>query len=338
MKKKHRIRSAFLIVLAAVAAILVIWGVAATASTRQKLNNANEQLSLGAHYLNEMEYEAAVAAFQMVLEIDEKNVTAYMGLALAYEGTGDQGKMIEALEQGSGLAGGDICEEMLRHAQNGERLGDIYTIEDDGVQEKLAIEKNPFNTLNILGSNYYEWDIISCAELFDFDYEQYAGQSVDLGWYQDFAVSFDGSAEKPTLRFLNNGYVYSYEYQEDSQQQIFRIEGYEAQGQPSRLKEFGSSLEIGMTYEEIMSLTGLGQLEEFRENTYYILDSNLGQLGGICWQQGEKTIVGIRLSSKEGLGLKFVFVGGVLKEITYVCSVPENLRSKVIGWLGDKIF
>lgn len=339
MKKKHRIRFVFLLILISAAAILIIRGVVAKASMRQRLNKAETQLSLGSHYLNEMDYEAAVVAFETVLEIDEKNTAAYMGLALAYEGASLQEKVIETLDQGKNTAGGDIYEEMLRRAQDGERLGDIYGIADttaDGSgQVKLKIDENPFNTLNILGSSYYDWDVISCAQLFDFDYEQYMGKNVDLGWYQDFSISFDGSAEKPKINFVNNGYTYSYEYQEKSRQQIFRITGYEAQGQPSQLKEFGSNLKIGMTYEEIMNLTGLSQLADFQENIYYIADSNLGKISGICWQEDGKTLVGLSLSSKEGLSMNFVFQEGILKEIVYVCSVPDNLRSKAINWLGD---
>lgn len=339
MKKKHRLRSVFLLILISAAAILIIRGVAANASMRKRLNKAETQLSLGSHYLNEMDYEAAVVAFETVLEIDEKNTTAYMGLALAYEGTGNQEKVIKTLEQGKNTAGGAIYEEVFRRAQNGERLGDIYSIFDttaDGSgQIRLKIDDNPFNTLSILGSSYYDWDVISCAKLFDFDYEQYAGKNVDLGWYQDFSISFDGSADKPKINFVNNGYTYSYEYQENSRQQIFRITGYKAQGQPSQLKEFGSSMKIGMTYEEIMNLTGLSQLADFQENIYYITDSNLGRISTICWQEDGKTIVGLSLSSKEGLSMNFAFIEETLKEIAYVCSVPDNLRSKVINWLGD---
>lgn len=329
----------FLLILISAAAILIIRSVVINASLRQRLNKAETQLSLGSHYLNEMDYEAAVVAFETVLKIDEKNTTAYMGLALAYEGTGNQEKVIETLEQGKNMAGGEIYEEMLRHAQNGERLRDIYgiadTTADESEQVKLKLDENPFNTLNILGSSYYDWDIISCAQLFDFDYEQYMGKNVDLGWYQNFSISFEGSAENPKIEFANNGYTYSYEYQEKSLQQIFRITGYEAQGQPSQLKEFGSSLKIGMTYEEIMNLTGLSQLAVFQENIYYIADSNLGQINGICWRKDGKTLVRLSLSSKEGLSMNFIFHEGTLKEIVYVCSVPDNLRSKAINWLGD---
>ena len=45
-----------------------------------------EQLELGQRYLAEMNYEEAVVAFQKVIELDDRNVDAYLGLGQVYEG------------------------------------------------------------------------------------------------------------------------------------------------------------------------------------------------------------------------------------------------------------
>jgi len=60
----------------------------------------SEQLSLGQKFLIDLEYEKAVAEFNAVIEIEPKNVDAYIGLADAYIGMGDENKAIEALEKG----------------------------------------------------------------------------------------------------------------------------------------------------------------------------------------------------------------------------------------------
>ena len=59
-----------------------------------------EQLRLGNRYLDDLDYERAIAAFEQVIEIDPKNVDAYMGLAEAYIGLGDYEKAIKILKEG----------------------------------------------------------------------------------------------------------------------------------------------------------------------------------------------------------------------------------------------
>ena len=44
-----------------------------------------EQMELGQKYLEEMNYEEAVVAFQKVIELDDRNVEAYLGLGQVYE-------------------------------------------------------------------------------------------------------------------------------------------------------------------------------------------------------------------------------------------------------------
>lgn len=59
-----------------------------------------EQMRLGDRYLDELDYERAVAAFEEAIEIDPKNVDAYMGLAQAYAGLQDYQKAIDVLLEG----------------------------------------------------------------------------------------------------------------------------------------------------------------------------------------------------------------------------------------------
>ena len=62
--------------------------------------NIDEQLSLGEKYLSELDYENAIIAFSKVINVDSKNVRAYIGLSDAYIGKGDIAKAIEILENG----------------------------------------------------------------------------------------------------------------------------------------------------------------------------------------------------------------------------------------------
>lgn len=66
-------------------AILVIGLCACT----QKTPTWEEQYDLGVRYLSEGNYEEAIIAFVAAIEIDPKNVDAYLSLADAYAATGD---------------------------------------------------------------------------------------------------------------------------------------------------------------------------------------------------------------------------------------------------------
>ena len=44
----------------------------------------NDKLELAVKYLSEQKYEEAILAYQEVIKIDTKNVTAYKGISLAY--------------------------------------------------------------------------------------------------------------------------------------------------------------------------------------------------------------------------------------------------------------
>lgn len=59
-----------------------------------------EQLELGYRYLEEEKYEEAVVAFEKVIEIDARQVPAYLGEATAYVAMEDYQNAVEVLERG----------------------------------------------------------------------------------------------------------------------------------------------------------------------------------------------------------------------------------------------
>lgn len=61
---------------------------------------AKEQLDLGQQFLLDMEYEEAVAAFEIVIAIEPKNTEAYLGMAEAYLAMGETEKAIRILKKG----------------------------------------------------------------------------------------------------------------------------------------------------------------------------------------------------------------------------------------------
>lgn len=60
----------------------------------------NHQLELAQRYLLEEDYEQAIAAYEIVIQIDPKNTQAYLGLAEAYAESGNMEKAVKVLERG----------------------------------------------------------------------------------------------------------------------------------------------------------------------------------------------------------------------------------------------
>ena len=79
-------------------AILVCVGIFAMSGN--KADRVVEQLDLGEKYLEELEYEKALAAYKEVLQIDPKSVEAYLGMAEVYIAMGDYEEALSILEEG----------------------------------------------------------------------------------------------------------------------------------------------------------------------------------------------------------------------------------------------
>ena len=65
-------------------------------------------------YINELDYVQAIAEFESILDIDPKNVQAYLGLSQAYLYSGDTENALKALEKGYEQTGDSIYLELLR--------------------------------------------------------------------------------------------------------------------------------------------------------------------------------------------------------------------------------
>ena len=78
-KKRNYILSAVLL-----SVILIVVIVLACRQVARS-NEVKSSIEMGDRYLSELDYEQAVVAYQMALDIDAKNVKANLGLAEAYE-------------------------------------------------------------------------------------------------------------------------------------------------------------------------------------------------------------------------------------------------------------
>lgn len=96
-----------------------------------------QQLNLGNRYLEDMNYEEAIVAFERAIEIEPKAEKAYLGLADAYIGLGDYESAVAALQNGIEETDSDTLQKRLEEVQeewdDTERrvYGCVYAVDTD---------------------------------------------------------------------------------------------------------------------------------------------------------------------------------------------------------------
>ncbi len=107
LTSKHWTISGIVATLVVIAgALIFFWG----DSSAEKLQ---EQLDLGQKYLEEMNYEEAVVAFEAAIEIDPMSVDAYLGLVEVYIRTGDFDTALEYAKKGYEMTGDERLKEKI---------------------------------------------------------------------------------------------------------------------------------------------------------------------------------------------------------------------------------
>ena len=134
--------------------ILLAAIVLATGCKESGTASLSEQLELGQRYLEELDYESAIVAFQKAIEIDPKAMDAYVGLAEAHMALGNMEEALAAAEQGiavfEGLEDADKTEERTALYENlleiAERLREeLEAKAESAVEESQAIQDDSEN-------------------------------------------------------------------------------------------------------------------------------------------------------------------------------------------------
>lgn len=130
MKQKKRLIRAgiFAAVIVALAGAVMI----VTARGRRG-RELEKQLSLGERYLEELDYEKAIAAFEEAIEISPRNLTANLGLARAYEGQGNYDHAEAAYMKT--LQIDETCEEAY------DELSELYLRQDKLTEAKELLSE-----------------------------------------------------------------------------------------------------------------------------------------------------------------------------------------------------
>lgn len=216
-KKKNGmlIGIAVLLVLVACAAIYFIsQGDDSTAkSVAEKTETAEvldwqTEYDLGMKYLSDGNYEEAIIAFEAAIEIEPKNVDAYIGLADAYVAVGDTEAAISVLEDGYGVTNDEALLEIIAQkkqlieGQNQEKLqqdaylaystfletekgtNDEFALEDlngDGICE-LIVRGEKVEEMMMYSSSYsvYTYENSSFVQLYEKGIMGYFERELDL--------------------------------------------------------------------------------------------------------------------------------------------------------------
>lgn len=114
--------------IAGIAAVVVVLAIILVMvfSGGSKNDPLQEQLDLGKKYMQEMNYEQAVAAYLAAIEIDDRCVEAYLGAAKAYEAMGDTDSAINILTEGFEKTGDSELETLLEEMTS---AGGVYVVE-----------------------------------------------------------------------------------------------------------------------------------------------------------------------------------------------------------------
>ncbi len=110
-KKKNN--TALVIAIAAVAVLLIAVGILIFVMSDSPAKKYEEQLKLAERYLDELDYDKAIAAYRAAIDIDPKAEDAYLGLAEAYVEKGELQAAVDILKEGLEITESVAMEERL---------------------------------------------------------------------------------------------------------------------------------------------------------------------------------------------------------------------------------
>ena len=110
VKKKKSFLPIILLVSVLVLAVAIVSAVFIVSSSPSR--RYQKQLDLGNRYMEELDYERAIAAFEAAIEIEPKNVEPYKGLVEAYLNLEDYDELADVYERASDNLDPDDLDEL----------------------------------------------------------------------------------------------------------------------------------------------------------------------------------------------------------------------------------
>lgn len=150
--RRWRIAAAILLVCCALGILLTVLGRFVSEYRYRR------QLSLGDHYLQEMDYEAAVSAYEKAIQIDPKQEDAYLKAARAWLDIGETEEAVILLETGLEAVGtgnmSDLREEAEKirqeaNSQEEEKEEQKSAMTEEGLEYTEASERTELDEENV---------------------------------------------------------------------------------------------------------------------------------------------------------------------------------------------
>ena len=110
-------RTTWVIAIAAAVAVMAIVAVGLFIASKGDNSKVTEQMELAQRYLDELDYEQAIATYKVVLEIDPNNIEAYHGMAEAYIALGDYEAAADILREGIEITSSEELRDLLKEVE-----------------------------------------------------------------------------------------------------------------------------------------------------------------------------------------------------------------------------
>lgn len=184
--------------------LAVVIGISFCLNTQKK--EAKTKLALGKQYLSEIRYEEALAVYQATIEIDDRNVEAYIGMAEAYVKLNNVESAIRTLQKGYELTGDERLQNKLLECQ--WELQQIAIEGRDVIENKVNIPENAKEKPRLSEENETEKaeEVTNDREVSQEEVSQEEKPAVD--YEEDVSEDFFQSAEEMQVDIANAMEIY----------------------------------------------------------------------------------------------------------------------------------
>ncbi len=228
------------IIVLTMAALAVILAVLFT-SFRKNAKTVTEYLDLGENYMDELNYEEAVVAFQEAIRLEPKNTDASLGLGRAYEGAEEyeqaEAAYLSAIDKVSDC--GDLYEALAELYIRLDRLEDaealleeaISQTDDEDVLELYEKTQPQPPTASLASGTYDTWQRLELSSMYSSEIIYYTTDGSEPGEdssvYQEPIILSAGKTVIQAKVVNDRGYeseVAAYEYTIDREAQEITFE------------------------------------------------------------------------------------------------------------------
>lgn len=185
-------------------AVLLAMGVCACGQSsttgREPTGTYQENYDLGLKYLSEGNYAEAILAFTAAIQIDPKQVDAYVSLAEAYMAAGNQAAAVQALKDGLDATGDETLNDFILWAETSQDT----SVKVEEIQRVLGQSDEGRLTVQILGERTVR--ITLRDENMQPSYAVKKENAEDGGWDFSWRVDFSNDTDQGIWRVGTFGF------------------------------------------------------------------------------------------------------------------------------------